>query len=393
MGHSLGEYGALVAAGVLSFADALEAVSARGREMAHLSVEDNGAMAAVSAPIDEVERMLSEIDGYVVLANVNSSNQLVIGGATAAVEQATALIVERGHRAMRLPVSHAFHTEIVAPAGGPLRDMLRRLTIAPPRIPIVANVDGEFYPSGAGVEERIVELLGRQVASPVQFVKGLQTLYDAGARVLVETGPKRALWGFAADVLGDDVMTLFTNHPKVGDLPSFNQALCGLYAAGVGAPVEERQAPVDEPVVITGAAVGTPGTEKVFDDGNLARLLHGEQFIDVIPTRARREIAERHITRLVKAEDGSGSFQTIDDPADVIKLAGRAGALDMAEEFGIDADRLAALGRETQLAIAAGIDALRDAGIPLVQHYKDTTRGPSCPTSGASPTRCRTAPA
>ena len=257
--------------------------------------------------------------------------------------------------------------------------MLRRLTIAPPRIPIVANVDGEFYPSGPGVEEQIVEILGRQVASPVQFVKGLQTLYDAGARVLVETGPKRALWGFAADVLGDDVMTLFTNHPKVGDLPSFNQALCGLYAAGVGAPVEERQAPVDEPVVITGAAVGTPGTEKVFDDGNLARLLHGEQFIDVIPTRARREIAERHITRLVKAEDGSGSFQTIDDPADVIKLAGRAGALDMAEEFGIDADRLAALGRETQLAIAAGIDALRDAGIPLVQHYKDTTRGTKLP--------------
>ena len=388
MGHSLGEYGALVAAGVLSFADALEAVSARGREMAHLERRaTTGAMAAVSAPIDEVERIVEEVDGYVVLANVNSTNQLVIGGATAAVEQAIELILERGHRAMRLPVSHAFHTEIVAPASEPLRATLRRLTLSPPRIPIVANVDGEFYPTGPGVEEQIVEILGRQVASPVQFVKGLQTLYDAGARVFVETGPKRALWGFAADVLGDDVMTLFTNHPKVGELPSFNQALCGLYAAGVGAPSEpaaravgrERPARVDEPVVITGAAVGTPGTEKVFDDGNLSRLLHGEQFIDVIPTRARREIAERHITRLVKAEDGSGSFQTIDDPADVIKLAGRAGALDLAEEFGIDADRLAALGRETQLAIAAGIDALRDAGIPLVQHYKDTTRGTKLP--------------
>src|SRR4051794_41425287 len=80
MGHSLGEYGALVAAGVLPFASALEAVSARGREMASLRVEDNGAMAAVSAPIGEVERVIGEVDGYVVLANVNSPHQLVIGG-------------------------------------------------------------------------------------------------------------------------------------------------------------------------------------------------------------------------------------------------------------------------------------------------------------------------
>ena len=286
--------------------------------------------------------------------------------------------------------SHAFHTRLVAGVTEPLRATLERMTLAPARIPVVANVDGEFYPTGPGVEEQIIDTLARQVASPVQFVKGLNTLYDAGARVLVETGPKRALWGFAADVLGDDVMTLFTNHPKVGELASFNQALCGLYAAGVGAPSEpaaaaapvstfERPARADEPVVITGAAAGTPGTEKVFDDGNLSRLLHGEQFIDAIPARVRREIAERHITRLVKGEDGTGTFQTIDDPADVIKLAGRAGEFDLGEEFGIDADRLAALGRETQLAIAAGIDALRDAGIPLIQHYKDTTRGTKLP--------------
>ena len=376
MGHSLGEYGALVAAGVLTFEDALEAVSARGREMADLRIADNGAMAAVSAPIEEVEQLVAGIDGYVVLANVNSGNQLVLGGATAAVERAIELLLERGHRAMRLPVSHAFHTQIVAPAAEPLRAMLQRVTLSPPRIPVIANVDGEFH---AREPERIIESLARQIASPVQFVKGLHTLYDAGARVFVETGPKRALWGFAADVLGDDAMTLFTNHPKVGELASFNQALCGLYAAGVGAPAPSRASAVDEPVVITGAAVGTPGTEKVFDDSNLARLLDGEQFIDVIPSRARREMAERHITRLVKSDDGGGAFQTIDDPADVIKLAGRAGSLDLTEEFGIDADRLAALGRETRLAIAAGIDALRDAGIPLIQHYKDTTRGTKLP--------------
>ena len=100
---------------------------------------------------------------------------------------------------------------------------------------------------------------------------------------------------------------------------------------------------------------------------------------------------DKHITRLVKGEAG-GRFETIDSPADVIKLAGRAGEFDLGEEFGVDADRIPALGRETQLAIGAGIDALRDAGIPLVLHYQTTTLGGSCPTGGCFPTTCATAP-
>ena len=80
MGHSLGEYGALVAAGALSFESALEAVSARGREMASLGVDDPGAMAAVMAPLADVEEIVATSDGYVVLANVNSTHQVVLGG-------------------------------------------------------------------------------------------------------------------------------------------------------------------------------------------------------------------------------------------------------------------------------------------------------------------------
>jgi acyl transferase domain-containing protein/acyl carrier protein len=461
MGHSLGEYGALIAAGVLRFDAALEAVSARGREMASLEIEDPGAMAAVSAPLEEVERVVAETDGYVVIANINSTSQVVLGGATDAVMRASELLEKRGHATAQLPVSHAFHTEIVAPAAERLRTTLRRLKLAPPGLPVVANVDGAFYPSGAAVEENIIELLGRQMASPVQFIKGLHTLYDAGARVFVEVGPKRALWGFADDVLGSsDVLSLYTNHPKLGDLPSFNHALCGLHAAGLGvgrsvtaprAAAGMEAGPIDaeppsavalgpaaaagggaprtpEPkarplsddsyrelgrrfadlvarervllggdgrvrgedqVVITGAALGTPGTERVFDDENLARLLHGEQLIDVIPSRVRHEIADRHITRLVKREDGEATFETIDSPADVIKLAACAGHLDLAEEFGVDPDRVKALGHDSQLAIAAGIDALRDAGIPLVREYKTTTTGTKLPERWMLPEELR----
>ncbi|HKH87930.1 MAG TPA: type I polyketide synthase, partial [Acidimicrobiales bacterium] len=97
IGHSLGEYGALVAAGALPFADALEAVSARGREMADLELDDLGLMAAVFAPLPEVERVLSSIDGNVVIANINSNNQSVIGGASIPVEQAMEALKEAGH--------------------------------------------------------------------------------------------------------------------------------------------------------------------------------------------------------------------------------------------------------------------------------------------------------
>ena len=234
MGHSLGEYAALIAAGALPLADGLEATAARGREMTRLTEGDNGWMAAVMAPLAVIETTLSEVDGYVVAANINSRTQCVIGGASQAVAQAIELFQQRGYQAMRIPVSHAFHTKIVAPASKPLRAVLNRLRVSPARLPVIANVNGDFYPAGA---EAIKDLLEQQVASPVQWIKGLETLYAAGVRTFIEVGPKKALKGFTDDVFADrpDVVSLFTNHPKTGEIVAFNQALCGLYAAGYGA--------------------------------------------------------------------------------------------------------------------------------------------------------------
>ena len=137
-----------------------------------------------------------------VIANVNSNTQSVIGGASAAVDKATQIFLQAGYNVVELSVSHAFHTSIVAAASEPLREMMGRLRLQSPPIPIVANVDGEFYPTGTDVVPKMIDLLAQQVAAPVQFVKGLRTLYEAGARVFVEVGPKKALQGFAEDVLG-----------------------------------------------------------------------------------------------------------------------------------------------------------------------------------------------
>ena len=441
MGHSLGEYAALIAAGIMPFAHALEAAAARGSEMSKVSVDDNGRMAAVLAPYDVIMATLAEIDGYVVPANVNSGSQCVIGGESAAVDAAVALFEERGYRAIPIPVSHAFHTRIVAPASGPLRQVLDRLSISEPQLPLVANVTGQLYPQTV---DGIKDILQEQIASPVQWVKGLETLYREGVRTFVEVGPKRALRGFVRDVFADhdDVVALMTNHPKTGTLPTFNQALCGLYAAGytgeetaeepasiapqpAAAPAPAKEAVMNNgqppapaatvptadvlaqalaqvlqqssatavaskafdrnnvpqgSVVISGTGLGLPGSEKsVMDPDNAMRILRGEQFVDLIPERFRKRMVAKNVTRLVKAADGSGSFETIDNVDDVIKLAGRPGSFDLEAEYGVPDKLIEALDITTQLAMAAGLDALREAGIPLVQTYRRTTTGKYLP--------------
>ncbi|MDJ0698511.1 MAG: SDR family NAD(P)-dependent oxidoreductase [Woeseiaceae bacterium] len=433
MGHSLGEYAALVRAGVLTLPEALEAVSARGREMTKVAVEDNGKMAAVFAPLEDIQRIIASIDGYIVIANINSLEQAVIGGESAAIDLAIERFSAEGVQIVPLPVSHAFHTKIVAPASEPLKEVLARMRIQEPALPVISNVTGGFYATGEGAAANVIDALGKQIASPVQFIKGLESLYDAGIRVFVEVGPKKALKGFVDSVLGDrgDVVSLFANHPKIGDVTSFNQVLCGLYAAGHGNGRAEAQAaavakpeavtapavtPPPAPsqdrtleakaeltalfddfirrgqqilsgttqtdtgrIVISGAALGLPGAHKLFDDENVGRILHGEQFIDVIPMRFRQAMTEKHITRLVKPEKGDPTFVSIDDTKDVIKLSGRSGEFDIAAEYDIKPERAQAFDSTTAMAVAVGLDALRDAGIPLVLSYKTTTTGGKLP--------------
>ena len=157
-------------------------------------------------------------------------------------------------------------------------------------------------------------------------------------------------------------------------------------AASGGAP----SAPAQEPVVITGAGLGLPGVTPVFDDTNIERILAGQQFITSLPQTLLTKMSRMRVTRLVKdATTGSGSFQVIDNEADVVKLAGQRAPLDVVAQYGIDAGRDAALDTTTRLALGAGFDALRDAGIPLVMHYKKTTIGSQLPDRWGLPDAMR----
>ncbi len=143
-------------------------------------------------------------------------------------------------------------------------------------------------------------------------------------------------------------------------------------AAGPAALPEARPGSI----VVSGAALGLPGQNKhVFDDSNVERILRGDSFIDTVPQVFRTRMVEKNVVRLVKREVGEPSLDPIRSEEEVIRLAGRRGVFDIVEEFGVPRERVEALDITSALAIAAGIEALRDAGIPLVRHYRRTTTG------------------
>lgn len=202
-GHSLGEYSALVAAGALSFADTVPLVRFRAQAMQEAVPAGEGAMAALlglePAVVDAV--CAEAAQGQVVsAANLNAPGQIVIAGATAAVERAVALAKERGaKRAVPLPVSAPFHCALMRPAAERLAERLQSVKISEPTIAVVNNVD-------VAVEtdpERIRDALIRQAYSPVRWIETIETIAARGVSHIFECGPGKVLAGMSKRSAGD----------------------------------------------------------------------------------------------------------------------------------------------------------------------------------------------
>ena len=199
-GHSLGEFAALVAAGVLSFADAMRIVALRGREMQRAGEQRPGAMAALlGIGPEDAAALCEEARGEDVLlvANENSPQQVVISGAVPAIERAEALCAERRIRAVRLRVAGAFHSPLMEPALAPLTEAIAGVTFSEPRFPVAANVTGELVEDAATLRD----LLARQVVSPVRWDACARALHSAGADVFLEGGPGDVLTKLAKRVV------------------------------------------------------------------------------------------------------------------------------------------------------------------------------------------------
>jgi [acyl-carrier-protein] S-malonyltransferase len=194
-GHSLGEYGALVAAGALAFADALRLVRERGRAMQEAVPPAVGAMAAIiGLELDVVETICREAaQGQVVsTANLNGGGQIVIAGHREAVARAGELAGVRGaKRVLPLPVSAPFHCALMQPAADRLAAALGSVPIGPLACPVVNNVEAT-----ATTDANLVkDLLVRQVVSPVRWQESVEELARLGCRVALEVGPGRVLTG------------------------------------------------------------------------------------------------------------------------------------------------------------------------------------------------------
>ena len=420
MGHSLGEYAAAVAAGIFDFENGLKAVCTRGKVMSEIKVEDNGKMASIAAPVDRVEPELVRINGYVAVANKNCPTQTVIAGASKSVDDAIKMFTDMGIQAVQIPVSHAFHSAIVRPAMPQYRAFLDTLTFHAPTMPITTNVTAEFYPSDP---EKIKDLMVTQISHSVEWIKQLQTTYDSGVRLFVECGPKRVLSALASNTLSDkkDIKVLASNHPKKGGIVEFNDLFANLISSGIhldwagtdmygdnhtfnpafvnwvtgNATAAEKAAGAAETpntcacrvsapaanngkksVVISGIAAGGPGSwDKIFREGVLDEILSGRNMIEPVSAEIQQKQIDKHVEFVIKSKDGNHRFERLTSPMQAIKLAAKGGAFDLEKEFGLPAKWVRSMDRSFQLAIAAGILALKDAGIPLVLYYKPTSTG------------------
>jgi [acyl-carrier-protein] S-malonyltransferase len=192
-GHSLGEYSALVAAGVLEFSAALPLVRFRAQAMQDAVPLGTGAMAAILGLTDDAVRTACAVaaEGEVVEAvNFNAPSQVVIAGHKAAVERgATAAKAAGAKRAVMLPVSAPFHSSLLEPAAQRLAEFMADIVFDAPRIPVVNNVDVAVVSDAHGIRQA----LARQACSPVRWVEVVQALARSGVTDVVECGPGKVL--------------------------------------------------------------------------------------------------------------------------------------------------------------------------------------------------------
>ena len=221
-GHSLGEYSANVAAGTISFADAVRIVRRRGQYMQEAVPVGQGAMAAIlGLDADRVRQACEEAaQGDVVSpANVNGAGQVVIAGAKDAVHRAAERARALGaKRAIPLPVSAPFHCALMKPAEARLAPELRALQARDPRVPVVANVDAEPKHGARAA----IDALVRQVSSPVLWEDVVRRLAREGVTTYVEVGPGTVLSGLVRKVHGDAAVLNFGLPEDLEKLTSAN---------------------------------------------------------------------------------------------------------------------------------------------------------------------------
>lgn len=202
-GHSLGEYSALCAAGVVSGEDTLKLVHRRGILMHREATKHIGAMqAVVGLTIDAVQEIVQQVqpEGVVAVANYNTEKQIVITGAPEPVEKAAALTVQKGAKAVPLKVSGAWHSRLIQGAEQEFADILKTIPFQPARCDVLLNVTGAAEKDPAAIQS----VMCRQLCSPVRWYPAMKEMMAMGVEAIVEVGPGRVLAGILKQILPRD---------------------------------------------------------------------------------------------------------------------------------------------------------------------------------------------
>lgn len=228
VGHSLGEYVAATVAGLFSLEDGLRIVAKRGKLMQ--SAPEGGAMAAVFAPLADVQTVAAEHPGLDVAA-INGPENVVLSGEANALEQALAAFEASGVKARQLVVSHAFHSPLMDPILGQFESLFEGVEFREPRIPIISNLTGDFARAG---QMSAARYWSDHTRRPVRFMEGIRALEKAGHRTFLEVGPHPTLIGLtAAAVESADVCMVHSLRRGQSDVHEVQRAVAALHVRGL----------------------------------------------------------------------------------------------------------------------------------------------------------------
>ena len=196
-GFSLGEYSALCAAGVFDFEAGFDLVSKRGMFMSEAAAENPGGMAAALGDLVAIEKLVGEVKSYGIITcvNYNCPGQTVVAGEVAAIEAFCENARANRIKAIKLPVSGAFHSELMMPAFGKLSEEISKINLNKPTIDLYSNITGEIIDG-----ENLAENIAKQVVSPVRWERSIRNMVAAGAELFIEVGVGSTLTKFMSKI-------------------------------------------------------------------------------------------------------------------------------------------------------------------------------------------------
>ncbi|PTO62077.1 type I polyketide synthase [Vibrio splendidus] len=346
-GHSFGELSALCASGVISQDDYYQLAFARGDAMAATPEQgDSGTMFAVILDADKlpaVESCISQFEG-VSIANYNAPTQLVIAGPTATVQQAAQALTEQGFKAIALPVSGAFHTPLVAHAQKPFSAAIDKASFSAPTLPLYSNATGKLHSKDA---KAIKKAFKQHMLQSVRFSEQIEAMYEAGARVFVEFGPKNILQKLVEKTLADKNEELYAisinPSPKGDSDQQLRLAAVQLCVAGVSLDnIDPYQADIAEPakaspmnIKLNATNYISPATRKKMDQslasGNVTEKTEIVEVKVEVEKIVEKEVIKTEIVEVPVAAPQASNVQPSVDPAPSVQVATAAQQPQMAQ--------------------------------------------------------------